>query len=645
MRIARASVLFATGMLVLTGLLASPASAQRTTFTGQFQCDDRGVVSPLGGMNVELWKRGDTFWPVEWVGRRKDRGYTANDGTFRLRSAEDEDNYFVRMALRDEHGVHLRDFWGINDWSVDTGRRRNNVATRNYGGIVFSKSGKSHKCALWSAVHKAYEEFRTETGTTLPSRGVEIEADAVTGGVPFTPGTSMLWPGDYPVGDSAGDESTARHEFGHVIRHGLDGDFGHFVGDAATFNYARNHSACGRTNNGFAFNEGWAEFWAQDYWPAPDCGRPGDMAVEGNVAAALTELMENCAANQRKYMVQTLRNNPQRIHSYAEFAAAMGCPFPKPEPVTVLGLSAPPPPALPSSPAVRAARAQGDLRATTRQIRRLRKSLKGAVKRAKNAPDCKNAPCKDVLRRVTQPAVLKFELQMAKFQRAAVAPYNTKKEQIKLGQDDQSIGGLLKGTAKRERKLRRKIVRASLARVNEAMKAARPILRTNSSKPIKHLYGDLNKAAKLFRRAKGKKGAKALPGPLVMAPASFKLPKRKAKRIPEPAPVPLPSPILDQRAFSQLTIGQCEPSVKGEKPIPVAGKLLPAVQGTPVTVTYSHPNGGVVQKVAATDAAGNWSVAYEPSLNFPGVWTAIATFAGDGTRHASTSTACQTQFQ
>ena len=46
------------------------------------------------------------------------------------------------------------------------------------------------------------------------------------------------------------------------MRHGLDGDFGHFLGDAATYNYAQSHNACDHTNLGFAFNEGWAEFWA-----------------------------------------------------------------------------------------------------------------------------------------------------------------------------------------------------------------------------------------------------------------------------------------------------------------------------------------------------------------------------------------------
>src|SRR3954469_16510663 len=110
--------------IVACALLASPAAARVSVFKGQFQCDDRGTVTPLAGMNVELWERGSPdFLPVEIVGHRVDQDFTAADGSFEMTTEDNNDNYFVRMALRDAHGVHLRDFWGINDWSVDTGQR------------------------------------------------------------------------------------------------------------------------------------------------------------------------------------------------------------------------------------------------------------------------------------------------------------------------------------------------------------------------------------------------------------------------------------------------------------------------------------------------------------------------------------------
>ena len=121
------------------GLLAfaAPAEAAPTVYTGQWLCDDRGTIMPLGGIELQLWRRGSPdFLPVEWVGGIDDRGFANPDGTFSLRATDGEDNHFVRMALRDSAGVRLKDWIGINDWSVDSGGSRNNVATQNLGGLL-----------------------------------------------------------------------------------------------------------------------------------------------------------------------------------------------------------------------------------------------------------------------------------------------------------------------------------------------------------------------------------------------------------------------------------------------------------------------------------------------------------------------------
>ena len=54
----------------------------------------------------------------------------------------------------------------------------------------------------------------------------------------------------------------AKHEFAHTIRHYYDGTYGHFLSDAVRFWYPRKHSCTDEKNAGFAFNEGWAEYWA-----------------------------------------------------------------------------------------------------------------------------------------------------------------------------------------------------------------------------------------------------------------------------------------------------------------------------------------------------------------------------------------------
>jgi hypothetical protein len=107
------------------------------------------------------------------------------------------------------------------------------------------------------------------------------------------------------------------HEFAHSVRHSFDGGTAHFLLDAARYSYPQNHTICKETNAGFAFNEGWAEYWANT--PAvPMCGDGTNLNQEGNVANALTGL-EKCA--NRQTMVRVLRDNPGSIHSYAEFKA------------------------------------------------------------------------------------------------------------------------------------------------------------------------------------------------------------------------------------------------------------------------------------------------------------------------------------
>jgi hypothetical protein len=626
--------------VALCAVLASPAAARVSTYKGQFQCDDRGTITPLAGMNVELWERGSPdFLPVEIVGHRVDQDFTDADGRFAMTTEDNNDNYFVRMALRDAHGVHLRDFWGINDWSIDLGLRRNDVPVQDYGGIVFSTPGQSHKCAIWAGVHAVHERYRTEVGTDLPPFGVEIQADAVTGGTPFTPGTSILWPGGYPVGyGGGGDDTITRHEFGHVIRHGFDGDFGHFLGDVVTFGYARNHEQCLFSNGGYAFNEGWAEFWAPDFAPAPDCGRPGDMETEGNVAAALTELMENCAGGRKRPMVETLQRNPGTIHSFAEFRDRLGCPFPKLFPVTVATTTLAPPKPPVSSPALRAAAARGEVLAGSKRIKGLEKSLKVALGKAENPPDCSKAPCKAALKAAVEPAVLRYEINLAKIQRAAAAGSDTVGEQNKLAGQD--IAKLVNDDAKQEKGDRKKVIKAALAGVGDILDAARPVFKVDSSRFAKRLHRDLIKDAAFFRKA-AKKGSKALPPSLTLQPPSFRLPP-KVPEIPPPSPVPPAA--INLLTITKLTIDTCPALVASPKAIEVAGKLTPAQAASTVKLTFTSPSSGPAFVVVNTDADGNWKASYAPSPNDTGAWTVDATFGGDGTHTASSAPTCKVSY-
>ena len=78
------------------------------------------------------------------------------------------------------------------------------------------------------------------------------------------------------------------------------------------------HHNCRKvTNRGFAFNEGWAEFWAGDCLGSSRT----NYSVEGDVSSALDRLRRRCRSTYGK-MVTVLRRNKGKIHSFPQFAAA-----------------------------------------------------------------------------------------------------------------------------------------------------------------------------------------------------------------------------------------------------------------------------------------------------------------------------------
>ena len=79
----------------------------------------------------------------------------------------------------------------------------------------------------------------------------------------------------------------------------------------------QHHSCRKRMNRGFAFNEGWAEFWAGSCLGSSST----NYRIEGDVASALQRLMRQCGNSYRR-MVNVLRRNRGHIHSYPQFATA-----------------------------------------------------------------------------------------------------------------------------------------------------------------------------------------------------------------------------------------------------------------------------------------------------------------------------------
>jgi hypothetical protein len=250
-------------------------------------------------------------------------------------------------------------------------------------------SGAALDPILYGHGQDAYDTFVKLTGESrVPGNDGTVRIEYPTVLIWNTPYTTWntihwQWHGDGKLGLSALD-----HEFGHRLRHAADGDTDHFYWDATRFRYLRNHSSRDVTNDGFAFNEGWAEYHktlrhagsVSTTWSSPT----GDN-VEGDVASQLLRLANACGGFARLWA--TMKSaGANSFHSIDEFRAE----FMKRNPTcsdTAPGSTAPPAPSpspagAPSAPAApdakltAAVRAELADRVKLRALPRLRGNLR-----------------------------------------------------------------------------------------------------------------------------------------------------------------------------------------------------------------------------------------------------------------------------
>ncbi len=300
--------------LLVFGIAASPSQAAVDyEVRGTWTCRGESAVEPIAGARVELY-RSRSWWPDE----RMRVAHTAADGSFDFFvRADSNSTFYVNLELIGG-GVDLENWYSPFNWSTETGGRKAASGLVDLGTWEIARSdgaSGSPKCQIWQGAHDAYADFRAVVGSAAPSE-YGIEADFPCCGVPFTTTDTTRWPAGYSTGVG---NRTSFHEFAHAMRHSLDGGFAHFLVDAGRFLYPQFHEPCKLTNEGFAFNEGWAEYWART---PQTCGDGTNMSYEGNVAAALTGL-ERCTG--RPQMVRVLRESPtgltlsSGIHSWSEF--------------------------------------------------------------------------------------------------------------------------------------------------------------------------------------------------------------------------------------------------------------------------------------------------------------------------------------
>lgn len=193
-----------------------------------------------------------------------------------------------------------------------TGILRNKKRPVSLGTVVID----SLECRTYAAFYRALANWHSRTGAKAPIRSQDVRTRVlVHGGTAYTLYDDIKIPSGTKVNDELG-----RHELAHIVRHTLDGSLAHFLRDVVKYGYTRRHNCKTRSNEGYAFNEGWAEYWAGDcLWSWQRVQPDASYDVEGNVAHALRELQADCGSSDAQ-MVATL-NKRGAMHSFGEFEA------------------------------------------------------------------------------------------------------------------------------------------------------------------------------------------------------------------------------------------------------------------------------------------------------------------------------------
>jgi hypothetical protein len=389
-------------------ILAATAQGATTDFRGRFVCSDG---QPLAGARVEFWQVHSRNLPQIWPNAVQRVAIHADaNGAWAFRVTGGESNWFIRSVLVSSE-VGVKDFPLTWNHFVDTLRSQNDRPVHDYG----TQQVPGAQCRLWRAFQQAAVDFAKDTGTGHPAGAITVTSGAPNAGTPLSPYTDIWWPSDYKPYDTNG-KSVAKHEYAHTVRHALDGNRAHFLGDAAYYWYARKHSgtSCVPTNIGFAFNEGWAEYWADEVRMTP-CPNASDYRIERNVAFELKRLQSACVnIGTRGRMVDVLRRH--RVHALSEFITAMGCQAAPPQrPIKMTGKAKRPADLLLKLALARVRSGHSWLLELDRTIRSLRAQAARAAALAKRAAPCpKRAPCDVAIFRRINPFLVQGQLDAAR---------------------------------------------------------------------------------------------------------------------------------------------------------------------------------------------------------------------------------------
>ena len=279
-----------------------------TTATGYATCE--GVPMPY--VKVQLKDKDLVFHDTMATSRTNRNGYFHLTGRGRD-SFNGKPDPFIRVEYQysGQYGrMEVEKIFKINRADSTSARRYSRYI--NFGRINFN----SVHCKSYIKFYNALKDFRNRAGINLPVSTLHIRTGAIIhGGTAYALVSTIKIPKSYRLSQIT--DQLAKHEIAHIARHSMDGKLGHFLYDAVRFWYARRHTCGTKSNNGYAFNEGWAEYWANQCHGTYGSSM-SDYRYEGNVAKALRRLKSVCSSSDSKF-IAVLKYNRGSIHSFSSF--------------------------------------------------------------------------------------------------------------------------------------------------------------------------------------------------------------------------------------------------------------------------------------------------------------------------------------
>ena len=418
------------------------------------------------------------------------------------------------------------------------------------------------------------------------------------------------------------------------MRHSFDGGFAHFLVDAGRFAYPQFHSPCKVTNQGFAFNEGWAEYWART---PQTCSDRTNFSQEGNVAAALTGL-ERCTS--RPQMVRVLRESPtgltlsSGIHSLSDFRTRF---------FELYGQRVCNTPRLDSAltdAVISQAQVRSNIRSQISAQRGLIGTLATQERQARTAAQtiepCRGAGCEDAMQRVIAPAALDAQGRQATLVLARLrqALATARRARFRTFHRSRFVDAL----ARRQRRVHagnETIVIAGLRRAIEAI-GDRPAIRGEGSTSL------LRTLRRRLAPSFGRRGGDPAPrGPAQAVRAAGPAARGRhagARRAAASAARRRTShhAVADVPAVVNTATGP---------PFTVTGTLAPAPSAATIRLVYTPPGGTPFARTTMADGTGGWSHTIDPQTdhgdgNTFGNWTAQSHFDGAPGFPPSQSSTC-----